>query len=167
MTLPPEEVRFANNASIMGHAVSAGINKLNQQGFKVVDPITVLFAISLIESHGKDDPHGLINMFIKNSHESYWDKIKERDEKYFVENINKIFSVLPSETVNIFKDLFLTLDKNGDNVISLKLKNEIWGLFDAMIKISIKYIHKQKIQHPEKYEHIELDRHTTVWGVVV
>lgn len=163
--LPPEEVRFANNATIMGHAISNGVNTLNNAGYKTIDPIKMMFAISLIESHGKENPHNLINLFINNSHALCWNKIKERDEKFFLENVNKIFSILPAESVNIFKDLFLTVDDNGVNVVSDNLKNELWGLFDAMIKISIKYIHKQRIQHPEKYSDVDLQAHAKLWGV--
>lgn len=163
--LPSEEVRFANNATIMGHAISNGVNTLNNAGYKTIEPIKMLFAVSLIESHGKDDPHNLINLFILNSHEVCWDKIKERDEKFFLENVNKIFSVLPAESINLFKDLFLTVDKNGKNVISQQLKDEIWGLFDAMIKISIKYIAKQQIQNPEKYAAVNLQKHAKTWEV--
>lgn len=163
--LPPEEVRFANNATIMGHAISNGVNTLNNAGYKTIEPIKMLFAISLIESHGKEDPHNLINLFILNSHEICWDKIKLRDEKFFIENVSQIFSVLPAESVNLFKDLFLTVDKNGTNVISKKLKDEIWGLFDAMIKISIKYIHKQQIQKPDVYADVKLQKHADLWGV--
>lgn len=159
--LPSEEVRFANNANIMGQAISTGINKLHNQGYKTIEPFKVAFAVSIIEAHGKDDPHGLINIFIKNSHEACWDKIKLRDEKFFIENIANIFKILPAETVNIFKDLFLTVDKNGKSVISKELKEEIWGLFDAMIKISIKYISKRK----HEFKNVNLEHHATQWSV--
>lgn len=163
--LPPEEVRFANNATIMGHAISNGVNILNNAGYKTIEPIKVLFAVSYIESQGKEDPHHLINLFILNSHELCWDKIKERDEKFFLENVNNIFSVLPSESVNLFKDLFLTVDKHGKSIISTQLKDQIWGLFDAMIKISIKYIYKQQIQDPGKYAEVDLQKHAQTWDV--
>lgn len=161
--LPAEEVRFAKNVSIMGHAISAGINKLNNEGYKVIDPITVLVAISVIENH---DPHDLIHQFIIKSHEECWDKIKERDETYFIQNISKILNMGNNESINIFKDLFTTVDKNGVNVLSKKLKDEIWDLFDAMIKIAIKYIHKQNKQS-EKYKHVDLDKHCKVWKITV
>jgi hypothetical protein len=57
------------------------------------------------------------------------------------------------------------VDKNGKNVISKQLKDEIWGLFDAMIKISIKYISKQQIQNPEKYAEVNLQKHAQTWDV--
>jgi hypothetical protein len=161
--LPSEEIRFAKNATIIGQAITACVNKLHQQGYKNVDPMTIVFGVSLIESQGKNDPHGMINMFIKNSHDLCWDKIKERDEQYFIQNVTKIFNVLPAETVTIFKDLFLTVDKNGVNVISQKLKDEIWGLLDAMIKISIKYICKKR----SDYEYINLEHHAKIWSVVI
>jgi hypothetical protein len=162
--LPSEEIRFANNVSVMGQAISTGINKLHKEGYKVIDPITVVFALSVIESHGKENPHDLIDKFISRSHEECWDKIKERDEKYFIENMSNIFNMIPQDSVNIFKDLFTTVDKNGCSVIPIQLKEEIWNLFDALIKISIKYIYKQN-KHNNKYSHIDLDRHCHVWSI--
>jgi hypothetical protein len=164
--LPSEEIRFAKNATVIGQAINTCVNKLQQQGYKTVDPMILTIGLSIIESQGKNDPHAMIKLFIKNSHESCWDKIKERDEHYFVHNVSKIFSALPPDTVNIFKDLFLTVDNNGVSVISQKLKDEIWGLLDAMIKISIKYINKHR-HNSNDYENVKLEHHAKVWTVVL
>ena len=100
------------------------------------------FFKSFIQSF--DDKNYLIQGFIENSHEKCWDSIKNRDEQFFVENAGNIFKYLPNDKVNLFKDLFITKDKYGNSVVSIELKNQLWKLFDAMIKISIKYIHKNR-----------------------
>ena len=124
----------------------------------------------------KYDKKRLIEGFIKNSHEKCWDKIKARDEVYFVENMSTIFGDLPIPDLNLFKDLFLTRDKKGDSVISIDLKNEIWDLFSVMTRISIRYIHKHRMPiadgagnfiytNPNFFSQVDLDYHVKVWNL--
>jgi hypothetical protein len=172
---PPEEERFAKNAQVMGAAVHEAVVKLFRAGYKTVDPNLIGMANMIM---GGFDKHYLIQGFIDNSHQECWDFIKHRDEEFFVANAGKIFQYLPTDKVDLFKDLFTTRDEQGRSVVSLELKNEIWKLFDAMIKISIKYIHKRRdpyAQHTSEgiihtygaqfYEHVELGRHAQTWGV--
>ena len=164
MHQPPEEERFKSNAIVMTKALQTGLQKLKHDGYDV-DLTVVTFAAALI---GGFQPHALITGFISKSHVKCWDKIKERDETFFVENVASIFEHLPMDSVNLFKDLYLTKDKMGQNVISQKLKNEIWSLFDAMIKISIKYIHKHREMVDGRYtksffDDVNLPHHIQNW----
>lgn len=137
--IPPEEERFSSNTNKLGEAIKICIRKLFDMGYQTVDLSLVEFAVIAIANY---DKHALIQGFIKNSHAECWDKIKVRDEQYFVDNSAKIFAHLPAGEVNLFKDLFTTKDKNGNSVIEQEFKNKIWTLFDALVKISIKYVHK-------------------------
>lgn len=139
--LPPEEERFSSNTNKLGEAIKLCINKLFSLGYQTVNPALVELAVSAIANY---DKHVLIQGFIKNSHQECWDKIKVRDEQYFVDNASKVFSDLPAGEVNLFKDLFTTKDKHGHSVIEQNLKDKIWNLFDTLIKISIKYVHKRR-----------------------
>ena len=164
MHQPPEEERFKSNAIVMTKALQTGLQKLKNDGYEVDLTIVNIAAALIVEFN----PHSLITGFITKSHLKCWDKIKERDEKFFVENVASIFEYLPMNSVTLFKDLFLTKDINGQNVISQKLKNEIWSLFDAMIKISIKYIHKHRQMVDGKYtvsffDDVDLPHHITNW----
>lgn len=155
MSAVPEEERFSMNTVIMAQAVHESITRLFNAGYKTVNPTIVAFAIGVIQTF---DKHYLIQGFIENCHpppESWgknisnpttvcWDNIKQRDETFFVNNASNIFKYLPMDKVNLFKDLFTTVDTNGKCVISQSLKDQIWDLFDSMIKISIKYIHKNR-----------------------
>jgi hypothetical protein len=173
MSVAPEEERFAKNTTIMAQAIQEGIKKLCDAGYQTVDPTIVALAVTVISSFNK---HYLIQGFIENSHEKCWDSIKKRDENFFVENASDIFKYLPMDKVNLFKDLFLTKDKNGNSVISQSLKTQLWDLFDAMIKISIKYIHKNRAPYSystpngminaygaQFFDEVDLDHHATVW----
>ncbi len=164
MQLPPEQERFKSNAIQLTKALQTGLQKLKDQGYHV-DLSMVMIASALI---GGVEPHDLIKGFINNSHGKCWNKIKERDEDFFVMNAGSIFSQLPGDSVNLFKDLFLTKDTSGKSVISQNLKDEVWSLFDAMIKIAIKYIHKNRKminnEYTESfYDDVDLSHHALIW----
>lgn len=173
--IPPEEVRFSQNTTIMANAVLEAIEKLHSQGYKTVEPMLVRLASVVMAGF---DKHYLIQGFIENSHFECWDKIKVRDEEYFKEHVSEVFQYLPMDKVNLFKDLFDQKDANGKSVVPDSLKNQIWELFDSMIKISIKYVHKQR--EPYSYgtetgvvseykmdflEAVDVPRHSQTWGV--
>lgn len=175
MSAAPEEERFAKNTTIMAQAVHESVQKLYNAGYKTVDPTIVALAVTVISSF---DKHYLIQGFIETSHEKCWDSIKKRDEVFFVNNASDIFKYLPMDKVNLFKDLFLTKDSQGNSVISQSLKNQLWDLFNAMIKISIKYIHKNRCPYSYQtndgvvntygasfFDEVDLNKHAGVWGV--
>lgn len=151
MSEVPEEVRFSKNAVVMGHAIHESISVLYENGYKTVNPQIVSLAVGLIEVF---DKHSLIKGFIKNSHLVCWDNIKLRNEQFFSDNSADIFKHLPMDKINLFKDLFNTKNKNGESVVSQDLKDNIWRILDAMIKISIKYVHK----HRKPYSYIKDDK---------
>lgn len=175
MNLPPEEERFAKNATIMAQAVLEGVKCLYDAGYKTINPTTIELAVTVISAFNK---HYLIQGFIENSHEKCWDNIKNRDEKFFIDNASSIFKYLPMDKVDLFKDLFLTTDAKGNSVVSQSLKNQLWSLFDTMIKISIKYIHKHRNPHsyftdagPRNaygssfFDEVNIAHHADVWKV--
>lgn len=193
-TLPPEEERFSTNVTIMAQAVAHAIRKLNQEGYNTVNPAIVDLAATIM---GGFDKHYLIQGFIENSHQECWDYIKRRDEEYFIENISNVFKYLPMEHVNMFADLFRikrpSLDENGqpilndsgqqvmESVIEKSIKDQIWDLFDTMIKICIKYVHKGRepysytaedmtvanAYNKEFYDNVDIPHHCEVWGVML
>lgn len=171
----PEEERFYKNTLIMAQAIHESVKKLYDAGYQTIQPDLVEFAITLISSFNKEF---LIQGFITNAHETCWDVIKKRDELFFVENASNIFRHLPMDKVNLFKDLFLTKDKNGRSVVPQSLKDDLWEIFDSMIKISIKYIHKKREPYSfsdhddivnayklDFFEDVNVEHHAKVWNV--
>jgi hypothetical protein len=82
--------------------------------------------------------------------------------------------------VNLFVDLFTTKDQNGNFVISDDLKDEIWTILQAMVKISIKYVHKMRtpqcviinnnienIYTSSFFDDIDLNKHCKVWNITI
>lgn len=177
MTAVPEEERFAGNVAIMVEAIQESVQRVYDQGIRTVNPGMIAFISTIITSF---DKHYLIQGFIENSHEKCWSCIKNRDETFFIENAGDIFKYLPAEKVNLFKDLYLAKDANGKNVVSQSLKDQIWSLFDAMIKISIKYIHKGRAPYSHSnqegvvnaygadfFGEVDISHHARVWNVAL
>ncbi len=175
MNIVPPEERFQKNAKIMAEAVLEAIQTLYKLGYQTIDPNMVILVVTVISSL---DKHYLIRGFIENSHEKCWDEIKKRDEVFFVKNACDIFKYLPMDKVNLFKDLFQTKDSHGQSVIDQDLKNQIWALFDAMIKISINYVHigrgayscatTKGIKNSYKnkfFDNIDITTHANIWKV--
>lgn len=177
MNVAPEEERFARNATIMAQLVHETVVQLNQAGYRTISPELVSLAATIISGI---DKHSLIQGFIESSHAKCWDRIRARDEIFFVENASDIFSILPMDKVNLFKDLFLTTDAHGNSVMSRSLKDQLWDLFDAMVKISIKYVHKGRKPYSYStatgmanaygksfYDDVDMAYHAPTWEVTL
>lgn len=109
----------------------------------------------IINNH---DCHEIIRLFIENTHQIYWDKIRERDTKI---DITKIipdidFPIITKDMVNdISRKIYhsyINYYKKGD-------KDYIWKFLDSLVKISIKYTLKYKDddEYKNKYEKDEID----------
>lgn len=75
-----------------------------------------------------------------------WDKIKRKDESFFFENADHIFSQLPTKEVGAFKGLF-TPNEKGETLISAQHKKILWDYFRSFVKISITYIYNSRLQN--------------------
>lgn len=178
--IPPEEERFFDNTKVMGEAILDGVKKLCNTGYNKISPLTIEGAMILISAY---DKHVLIRSFIENSHEECWDMIKKRDEGFFINNAGNIFKKLNKDKVDFFKELFISRDANGNPVISQSLKDQIWDIFDSLIKISIKYVHKHRnpysivSKNDEKviqraygtpfYDDVDIGHHVRVWNMTL
>lgn len=171
----PEHERFAANTKTLLQAIHDGVRKLSNEGHRTADPMLVQFAIGIVGSY---DKHRLISGFIRNSHQVCWDHIFSREEAFFVENAQSIFKDLPMDKVDLFRDLFTTKDASGKNVMSQQFKNDIWAILGAMVKISIKYVHKgrepysylnngtmQNAYSREFFNDVDIGHHSNLWGV--
>lgn len=158
-----EEERFFGNVQIMAEIVYDNINFLYSQGYSNISPVLVSLAVNILSSF---DKVYLINGFIENSH-IFWDSILRRDEIFFIENTATVFKYLPLEKVNLFKDLFTIRDKNGNIIISQEIKDQLWDIFGAMVKICIKYIIRMRKIEEYFFDEIDIKYHKTRWNINV
>jgi len=137
---PPEEERFITNVLDLTALVHELASICWDAGRKDINPQLVLFAENYLEGY---DPKKLIDVFIRYSH-NFWDQIKNRDEIFFIENAHVIFKHLPvdSSNINAFKVFFTAKDENGNNIIEEDDRMAIWDIFESLVKICIKFIHR-------------------------
>lgn len=160
----PEEERFSLVALNMADAIHYGITKLYNKKLTTINPNDIKFMQSCIQTL---DKHYLIQGFIEKSH-IHWDKIKEHNESFFLEHASSIFGFLPTQYLSMFTDLFTAVDSDGNTIVNKNLKDDIWRIFDAMVKISIKYTHKTRINKGDDFlKDVNVEEHAITWGLTL
>lgn len=140
MIEPSEEVRFMANVLDLTALVHELTTKCWNAGKKDISPQM----ISLGGNYLKDlDKTKLIRTFINHSHD-YWEKIRLHEEIFFIENAHVVFQQLPidSKNINAFKLFFTATDKDGKDIIPKGDRDAIWEIFESLVKICIKYVHR-------------------------
>lgn len=156
MSLPPEEERFAKNASVLFDVLGECTDTLAGQGKETIDRSTLVLGQTMVASV---DPHYLIKMFIKNVH-PYWNAIAAKDEKFFIDNATTVFRFLPASQVAVLRSLFL--EKTVQTSIA-EHKAQVWDLFRAMVRISLKYC--QRFPEVVAANNIDLSQHLQTWKI--
>ena len=137
---PTEEERFFNNVMGLTDLMHELSSMCWDAGVKDINPQLISLARGYLSGYNKTE---LIDTFIKYSWE-YWGEISERNQDFFIEHANSIFEHLPvkTENINAFKVFMRAKDEYGEYVICQEDREAIWDYFEAMVKISIKYIHR-------------------------
>lgn len=137
---PPEEERFITNVLDLTALVHELSTICWDAGRKDINPTMVAFAENYLEGY---DSVELIDVFIRNSY-MHWHQIKDRNEIFFIKNAHVIFKNLPIDTSNInaFKLFFTAKDNNGNDIIEEDDRLAIWNIFESLVKICIKYVHR-------------------------
>ena len=144
--LPSEEERFSTNLIQLSEFVLAIATKSQNKGYNIVDPQVFKIVIAILRQFNKNI---LIEGFIKRSHKN-WQRIKNNDKNFFIENAQDIFKELPSAEVNTFKELFTIKDVKGNSIVEKDDEASLWRFFESLVKISIKYVHKKRIPRSRK-----------------
>ena len=162
---PPEEERFMKNTIQLVKAVHHGVEKLYNEGYQNVNPTLLAMGIVILSS---DDinKHAFIKQFIEKSHEKCWDKIKDKDEEFFIKNIDNLFD-LSENNINMIKSLYSTKDSQGRSIIAQSFKDDIWLLLGAMIKCAIQYVYKRQQKDVNTFKNVKINHHIKVWNVKI
>jgi hypothetical protein len=164
MALPPPEERFRGCIEDLICVVNDCLEYLETRGYSILSPTLVGFAGTIIQRY---DNRFIIETFIKYSHQ-YWDEIRNHNEKFFDEHAHNIFQELPLGNIDSFKKLFNLIDGDGKKVIDDDYRNDIWAMFESLVKISINYIHKNReyVNGQYKYEfceYVDVDEEAKRW----
>ncbi len=173
---PPEEERFLTNVLDLTALVHELATTCWNSGTKDINPQLVFIAEKYLENY---DKISLIETFIKHSH-PHWDEIKNRNEEFFIEHAHILFKHLPidSNNINAFKVFFTAIDENGENIIIEEDRDAIWDIFDSLVKICIKYVHKVRgvklvdtgkglrpAYIKNKFPDIKVRKQAKIWGI--
>ncbi len=137
---PPEEERFITNVLDLTALIHDLATICWDAGRKDINPQLVAIAENYLEKY---DPIKLIDVFIKYSY-LHWEQIRLHVDIFFIDNAHVIFQHLPVDTskINAFKIFFTAVDDKGKNIISDEDIQAIWDIFESLVKICIKYIHR-------------------------
>lgn len=180
---PSPEERFHANVIGLGELLFDIVKEVNSKGYNIMTPKAIEVAVRVLERL----PHtSIINTFIKKSHEKeikefkdhWWEKIRDRERNFFLQNAGTIFSDLPINQVNAFSEIFSLKDAEGHFVVSKEDEEEIWEYFESLVKIAIKYIHEKR--HPilirsaseetrrykvSLFDFVDVGEHAKAWGI--
>ena len=156
MSFPSEEARFVKNAVVLFDVLEECNAAVSAQGKEALEPSAFFLGKTMLQSL---DGHYLIRSFIKNVH-PYWDAIARKDESFFLSNAGEVFRFMPAAQVNLLRDLF---EEKSIQEITAQHKAQVWDLFRAMVRISLKYCLRFPAEDPMK--EVALDHHLQVWKI--
>ena len=173
----PEEERFRANILDLGALVHELTTNCWNAGRREVAPRLVKMGEDYLKKH---DSKKIIGAFIEHSHK-HWEEIRLKNEDFFISHAHVIFNQLPidSENINAFKMLFTAKDKNNKDIVISGDRQAIWEIFESLVKISIKYVHKArgiKIVETEtgprqayidknKFKYIDVKKLVEIWKI--
>lgn len=174
--LPPEEDRFHTNVLGLLEFVCMLIEKLTKQGYNLVNPDLIKLVACIIKDM---DKRTIIEAVIGRSYQ-HWDEIKAMDREFFLKHASSIFGGLPVNEINAFQKLFSLKDNKGETVVSKEDEKLLWDFFFPLVKIMIKYIHRERrprstrqdmktIQEYTRnfFSEVNLDYHSKKWEVML
>lgn len=133
--IPPAEERFYGNLKGFFDLTKDILDDLyTSKKYTEIPPALVDIAWGFLCNSDKVQ---LLENFIKKSH-PHWEKIREKDQDFFVSNASCIFGELPTDKLNSFLKL-LTTDMIGE-----EQKKNIWNYLSSFVKISIKYLYEKR-----------------------
>ena len=161
MSRPTEEFRFKSNVLGIAEDIKYNVELLHNKKLTTIDPNNIQMLADIIRLI---NPTMVIDEFITKSH-LHWEKIKEKDETFFLEHAGHIFPFLLQDKMEPFLQLFHTKDNQGKCVISDDLKNTIWNNLHGMVKICIRYIHKHRIDNETFHKEVNVQSCAQTWGL--
>lgn len=159
----PHQERFAGNLKALIPVIKAIVGRACNSGLKFVDPQLLDVAGGLLNGFNTTT---MIEKFIERSN-PFWERIRNKENSFFVENAGLVFDGLQVDIVNSFKMLYESKHADGTPVLTPKDEKLLWEYFHSMVKISIKYIHSTRRTNPTYSSEISLEDLIRKWDVKV
>lgn len=173
---PDESNRFYSCVENLLAIAGDASNELQLKGINGISGGIMAIAKAYLAGR---DRRELIQLFIDKGHEECWGKVSVKDDDFFLNNAERLFGKIRGFDLNIFQDVFRK-DANGKFLLSQELIDDVWITLDAMIRISIKYIHvnrgpgqvevagqeyKENCYYSVFYDTVNLEAHAKTWGM--
>lgn len=176
VVVPAEPERFYSCVGSLLEIAGDASAELSALGVPGLSINLISTARGFLAGRNRDE---LIQLFIEKGHAECWAKVKVRDDKFFLENAERLFGKVQGFDLNLFQDVFRK-DQSGKFLLSAELIEDVWLNMDAMIKISINYIHNmrgpgQVVQNGSPancyykvfYPDVDLQGHATTWEMTL
>lgn len=129
------EQKFHSNVVNLCKVIRTSVMEAKEAGISIIDPLMLGFGISYIEQMS---PKSLIETFIRQSF-PHWEKIRSRDEKFFLEHASSLFNLGQFDVGKVFRMMMTSSYPDGVMVVPSGTRDFIWRLLTGMVKLSIKY----------------------------
>jgi len=148
LATPPE--RFKTNILGLLETCKDIVQKLTDENYLVVPIEQIDMAITLV---GLIPDDMLINGFLEKCEEvsipktkrvPYFNEILTENDTFFLKHAQEIFKGVPTETTQMFVDMFQLTDPRGIPAVSAEDKKELWKIFKSLVKIALHHIHEQR-----------------------
>ena len=148
--------RYKDNVLNLCDLTKEIIVDIQSKGIKTkLQPALIDVGIMILENTSAEQ---MVEKFISSSHDYcveykienndphpyIWEKIRHKEEKFLLENINTILGEMSEDMLQSFTELFVLKDKKNKSVINPKHKEEMWKLIHGMVCITIRYIHEKR-----------------------
>lgn len=87
-----------------------------------------------------------------------WQKIKNREEEYFKENIISLIREEHRGKIKPYIDLIDAVDSDGDPIVDKDFRNVIWEYMDSFVSLALKYLHAKRAPALKKDEDGEMKK---------
>lgn len=163
--LPPEEDRFYNNSVDLAKYVVHVVKDTNKRGITNIDSGLLDFCVLYIG--GYDRKAAIVN-FVKSSY-SHWEQIRKKEVKFFAENAGSVFNQFPGGNVKAFGVLYQAKDKEGKPALSDDVIETLWKYFHSLVKISIKFIYKERKNkdYTEHFKIVDPEAQAKLWSITL
>lgn len=145
-----EEVRFLTNVESLGSFLVDETTKLRSQGLTELNPEHVNFVFRYLTGKGEtSNGRDMISTFIEETFDK-WVQVKDRNSSFIADFIVDILQKcrknsnlpIPKITEEHRQTAIQMFDPDSEGSISPESLNSIWEYLDALVIISIKYVHR-------------------------
>ena len=150
VAVPPIE-RFRGTIEDLLNWVEYLLKVLKKKSLSEIDPSIANFVRFFL---GAISDENLVTGFMLRSY-PHWKEIEEKNQKFFLQSADDIFAELPKDKVRTFAMLVTVKDKAGQPGVPAEDLEEIWKMFQVLVKAGKDYFVEKRKTNPKYYPEIK------------